>query len=93
MLFFLGTEQSTILSKVFNEVFKLKNIADLDDNVNAAVLKILKSLLLHSNKNVFKNNFVEICTFILSFTKCSNIETQVKILKKIFRLFVFNVFQ
>ena len=66
-LIFLVVEQGQILSKIFVEVFKERQPKNMENDINSAVLKIVRSLIKHSNSSIFEDRFSEICEFILGF--------------------------
>jgi hypothetical protein len=58
------TEQANILSSIWTELFKERQEKNLDSEVNSGVMTVLKSLLTYSNKDVFVDNFKDICNFV-----------------------------
>lgn len=58
------SEQTNMLSKIFNDIFKERQLKHLDSDINFGVVTVLKCLLTYSNKEIFNSDFTEICEFI-----------------------------
>lgn len=57
-------EQTNMLTKIYTDIFKDRQVKSLDSEVNFGVAVVLKSLLAYAHKNVLKDRFKEICDFI-----------------------------
>lgn len=58
------SEQTNMLSKIFSDIFKERQLKHLDSDINFGVVTVLKCLLTYSNKEIFNSDFTEICQFI-----------------------------
>ena len=56
-------EQTNVLTKIWSEIFKERQVKNLDSEANFGVLMVQKSLLTHANKDIFEDSFQEICEF------------------------------
>lgn len=57
-------EQSNMLTKIYNDIFKERQLKTLDSEINYGVAVVLKCLLTYANKEIFDDNFMAICEFI-----------------------------
>ena len=56
-------EQANVLTKIWTEIFKERQVKNLDSEVNYGVVMVQKSLLSYANKDIFEESFQEICEF------------------------------
>ena len=66
-------EQSNMLMKIFNDIFKEKTTKNVDSDQNFGVAVVIKSLLSSAKKEVFEENFISICEFV-NFLKKSKVQ-------------------
>lgn len=57
-------EQTNMLTKIYNDIFKERQLKLLDSEINFGVVTVLKCLLIYSNKEIFNGDFLTICEFI-----------------------------
>jgi hypothetical protein len=75
------SEQSNMLSKIYSDIFKEKQQNDVDSEVNCGVMMVLKSLLTYANKEIFEENFLEICEFVNELKVSKTINNQQMVLE------------
>jgi hypothetical protein len=69
-------EQSTMLTNIFNDIFKERQEKDLDSDINFGVAFVIKCLLNYANKEIFEDNFFAICEFIDLLKRSKSISDQ-----------------
>ena len=74
-------EQTNMLNKIFNDIFKERQTKNLDSEVNYGVVMVIKSLMTYANKEVFEDNFAAICEFIIMLKSSKTISNQLIVLE------------
>lgn len=69
-------EQSNMLSRIYTDIFKDRQVKSIDSEVNYGIVVVLKSLLAYANKEVLKDRFKEICEFINLMKNCKTFTNQ-----------------
>jgi hypothetical protein len=57
-------EQTNMLTKIYTDIFKDRQVKSLDSEVNFGVVVVLKSLLTYAHHDILRDRFKEICDFI-----------------------------
>lgn len=57
-------EQINMLTKIYNDIFKERQLKNIDNEINANVVMVIKNLLTYANKEIFDENFLPICEFV-----------------------------
>lgn len=74
-------EQSNMLNKILTDIFKERQPKNLDQEINYGVAMVIKSLLTYANKEVFEDNFIDICDFIITLKGSKTINNQLIVLE------------
>lgn len=69
-------EQSTMLTNIFNDIFKERQEKKLEAEANNGVAFVIRCLLSYANKEIFEDNFTVICEFIENLKDSMSIQSQ-----------------
>lgn len=70
-----------MLNKILTDIFKERQPKNLDQEINYGVVMVIKSLLTYANKEVFEDNFIDICDFIITLKGSKTINNQLIVLE------------
>jgi hypothetical protein len=57
-------EQMNMLTRIYNDIFKERQLKNIDNEINSNVAIVIKHLLTYANKEIFDENFIPICEFV-----------------------------